>query len=169
MRKGSVTHPYVRAMSRTVVGPVIREDIGPCLDCTYTPDRDGYPHIWDNECRRNIKASRIVLAHALGRLIISGQCALHHCDRPSCIRASHLYEGTLSQNSIDRDFRKGNPCPKGSKHRSAKLSERDIPEIRRLYDARVEIIQTIANRFGVTGSVICQIGKRRAWKHVGMA
>ncbi len=33
-------------------------------------------------------------------------CVLHHCDEPSCVRPSHLFLGTMQENTADMD-RKG--------------------------------------------------------------
>jgi hypothetical protein len=165
MRKGQITDAYVRVMQRSVLGPVSPLTGDACMDCTLHLDADGYPMVWHNLSGCCVKASRVVLAHSLGRLIRPGYCALHKCDRPQCINASHLYEGTLSQNSQDRDTRTGNPCPRGSTHPAAKLVEADVISIRRLIRMGHRKCD-IAADFGVSGGVITEIHQGKAWKHV---
>lgn len=46
-------------------------------------------------------ASRYILEMILQRPIRPGLLACHHCDNPSCVRPSHLYEGTYSENLRD--------------------------------------------------------------------
>ena len=168
MRKGQIVDPYIRAMQRSFEGPTVSLNLGPCLDCSYHLDCDGYPTIWDTRRGSSVKISRVVLANILGREIHSGLCALHHCDRPACIRGSHLYEGTLSQNSQDRDRRHGNPCLKGSAQCSAKLTETDIKTIRQMFKENYAQ-QDIAWMFDVSGSVVSNILSGKAWRQVAQA
>jgi hypothetical protein len=95
-----------RILARTVPGPTVRPALGACLDSTYTPSLL-YPHICYK--RRSYTISRAVLAAKLGRSIRDGYFALHSCDRPRCVNADHLREGTASDNMIDRADRTGNP------------------------------------------------------------
>lgn len=47
-------------------------------------------------------AHRIALAAALGRPIAPGMLACHKCDNKPCVRPSHLYEGSKSDNEQDK-------------------------------------------------------------------
>ena len=58
------------------------------------------------------------------------------------------------------------PPSQGSRNRNAILSEKEVREIRRLYET-TEITQyELAAQFGVTQPQISQIVTRRTWKHV---
>jgi hypothetical protein len=56
------------------------------------------------------RVHRLLLAHKLGRPIMPGYCALHHCDNPPCCNPAHLFEGTQRDNMIDR-YRKARYNP----------------------------------------------------------
>jgi hypothetical protein len=47
-------------------------------------------------------AHRVALAVALGRPLRPGMFACHKCDVKECVRPSHLYEGTQSDNELDK-------------------------------------------------------------------
>lgn len=162
MRKGQTTSPYGRIMKRAFSGPISRPELERCVDCKYHHDSDGYPVIWVTELGHSIKASRVVLAHKLNRDIRVGFCALHHCDRPQCINENHLYEGTLSQNSQDRDKRTGNPVPRGEAHPRSKLTNSDVAVIRQLLTTS-QLQVEIAKQFQVSGSTISCIKHNKAW------
>lgn len=56
---------------------------------------------------------------------------------------------------------------RGSNALHSKISERQAREIRRLAAQRVGY-PSIARRFGVTRSTVCDIHRRRTWKHVDL-
>jgi len=84
-------------MARTVEGPTVRPELGPCLDSTYACYK--VPSIKTQGV--NFGCARIVLEHALGRPLAPRMQANHHCDRPVCVRETHLYEGTHQENMDD--------------------------------------------------------------------
>lgn len=45
--------------------------------------------------------ARLVLADSLGRPLVPGAFACHHCDNPSCCNPVHIYEGTPLSNVTD--------------------------------------------------------------------
>jgi hypothetical protein len=76
---------------------------------------------------------------------------------------SNLRWGTRSDNRDDA--RKHGTMSLGSRHPAAKLREEDIPAIRQLRDQGLFLWQ-IAERFGVSKSLIHLVLKGRNWKHV---
>lgn len=54
---------------------------------------------------------------------------------------------------------------RGEEHAKAKLNEDQVLEIRRQY-VNGRSYRTLAREFGVSGTTICAIVKRRSWKHV---
>lgn len=97
----------------------------------------------------------------------------HNCpngDNPSCIRPSHLWLGTHSENIRDA-YAKGRMHGnlgfhvRGEDHHSARFTAEDIYRIRRLVAAGTTQNQ-LAREYGVTRTAINHIVKRRSWAHV---
>lgn len=96
--------------------------------------------------------------------IPKGMHVLHTCDNPACVNPLHLFVGTHQDNMTDM-VKKGRSLlnkQKGQDHRNAKLTERDVLEIR----ASKETLKTLAARYGVSFGLIAHIKKRRAWAHI---
>lgn len=92
---------------------------------------------------------------------------LHSCDNPPCCNPAHLWLGFQSDNAKDMvaKGRHARAAPKGSQSSHAKLTEADIPEIRRA-SAWGETDTSIAARYGVHSSSIRKIRLGQSWKHV---
>src|SRR5437899_2411616 len=80
-----------------------------------------------------------VLAHRAAWFVANGpipdhMCVCHRCDTPLCVRPSHLFLGTHSDNMKD-SYAKGRHQPVrlyGTRHGMAKLTDPKVREIRRL-------------------------------------
>lgn len=111
-------------------------------------------------------------AHRVSFIIAHGRepsdCVLHSCDVPGCVNPDHLFEGTRTDNHIDK-MNKGRgtmpPTHWGSKHPQAKLHESQIPAIRALIRSG-QSYAAVARRFGVSKKTIVNIWKGRIWAHV---
>lgn len=88
---------------------------------------------------------------------------LHRDDNPANNAVSNLYYGSAQDNARDR-IRNGHQ-PRGEELHAAKLTEADIPEIRRLSADGVPQLE-IAGRFGISVTVVSRIKDRHAWRHV---
>jgi predicted XRE-type DNA-binding protein len=87
------------------------------------------------------------------------------CNNPLCCNPKHLRFGTPGENSHDIAILGDR---KGSKQPWAKLTESDIPIIRKLAEKMIQ--QEIADLFDVTQSAISGIILGKTWQHViGMA
>lgn len=114
------------------------------------------------------------LAHRLSWRLYRGEiprgtCVLHKCDQRACINPQHLFLGTRTDNHSDM-VAKGrarfpNPrfVPRGEKHYCAKLTEKDVVEIRRLAATRRHTQREIAERFGVIQQTISLIVRGQRW------
>lgn len=108
------------------------------------------------------KAYRFAFWEAHGRWPV-GKLILHSCDEPLCCNPAHLREGSQAENMGDAVTR--GRTESGSKHHLAKLTEADIPVIRRLR-AEGWSCAAIAKRFGVSDGPIKAIMYKGGWKHV---
>ena len=136
-----------------------------CWPWTAYTDRAGYGVTSDVDGKTQL-AHRVSYMLAHGN-ITQGAHVCHRCDNPPCCNPSHLWPGTAYDNAIDRD-NKGRHArigPKGIRAPSARLSESDIPKIRRLL-ACGETLVDIGARFGVAPQTIHHIKKRETWNHI---
>jgi hypothetical protein len=97
--------------------------------------------------------------------IPNGLHVLHGCDRPACVRTSHLRLGTQLDNNRDMFERGRNNPPRGSEHSGAKINEGDVLTIR-ARRARGETCAEIAKDYNVHAVCISNVDLRKTWKHV---
>lgn len=116
-----------------------------------------------NGCLR--KAHRISWEIHFGK-VPDGLWVLHKCDNPICVRPDHLFVGTNQDNVDDRQAKGRNNPPKGEDHTHAKLTEKDVLEIRRLYANGGISYAKLAKRFGICPMQACDIVHRKGWKHI---
>ncbi len=100
------------------------------------------------------------VSYAMGHDIPKGLCVLHKCDKPPCVRPSHLFLGTKADNVADK-VNKGRQAS-GVHTGSAKLTEAEVKSIR--CDPR--ILRVIAKQYKVDQSLIGLIKQRKIWKHI---
>ncbi len=91
--------------------------------------------------------------------------ALHSCDNPPCCNPAHLRCGTWSDNGQDvRERKRQNPAF-GVANSSAKLTEADVFEIRRVavdWDGMCDMMK----KHRVGQLAIESIVKRKSWRHI---
>jgi hypothetical protein len=157
--------------------PPHRPELGPCHVWTARRDRFGY-----GRCGFRGGGQ---LAHRFAFFMAHGRwpdpCALHKCDNPSCVNSAHLFEGTKAENNADMKAKGRQRGPRGARngtytqpHRrtrgernsSAKLTDRDVLEIRADYALGRAEQQELADRFHVHHTVISRIILRKLWAHL---
>lgn len=109
-----------------------------------------------------VGASRVAWMLHRGE-IPDGLFVCHRCDNPPCVNPEHLFLASPVENTADM-IRKGRNA-RGTGHPNAKLTERDIVEIRDAASSG-ERLRSIAKRLGVAASTVADIAHRRAWRHV---
>lgn len=122
---------------------------------------------WHGQWRNGL--GQIELAHRAAWRIMKGEIppgmfVLHRCDNPACMNPSHLFLGTQADNLKDM-WAKGRARPgvsKGEKHGNAKLTAELVRDIRSSQESGVEL----ARRLNLTTTTICDVRKRRTWKHI---
>ena len=123
---------------------------------------EGYGWFW-KEKRPHI-ASRISWELKFGP-VPENMIVCHTCDNTKCVNPSHLWLGTDQDNTDDK-IKKGRDVTfKGEQHGMAKLSEKQILEIRKELGTGKSGYK-IAKEYNVTRNLIYSIKHRRLWKHI---
>jgi hypothetical protein len=124
-------------------------------------DRDGYGHFWLR--RRPHGAHRLAceLTHGSRDAAI---VAMHaKCDRPQCVRPSHLRWGTAAENAADCAA-KGR-IARGERNPRSKLTETDVSEMR-VRRSRGALLRVLAADYGVSTAAAFNAVTGKTWRHV---
>jgi len=112
-----------------------------------------------------------LLAHRVSFLLYNGFLTegflvMHSCDNPRCVNPKHLKLGTYSDNAKDMISKNRGNHPKGEKSYRAKLSEKDVIEIRKKRNAGISC-KEIAKDYTVSRTQISRVstGQRWGWLH----
>lgn len=132
-----------------------------CWEFLGTRDKYGYGAFWINELRRKTQAHRIAYALHYGDFDRS-LMVMHTCDNPPCCNPSHLRLGTRADNNRDRDAKGRTSRLRGERSPTAKLSQSDVDEIKRLV-AVGETQINVAERFGVKQPQVSRIVRGVSW------
>ena len=111
------------------------------------------------------------LAWTLANFAIpEGFMVCHACDNPSCCNPGHLMLGNARANFTDMvikrraEFRKNKAV--GERNTNAKLTARQVVEIRELYQTKKANQYELADRYGLSQSAVGSIVRRQTWSHV---
>lgn len=139
----------------------------------YIPEPNSGCHIWMGAVTRGYGMQSIEgQRHRMHRLfyemhngpIPDGMVACHRCDNPLCVNPDHIFIGTHADNVADR-VKKGRTGDwSGEKHPNARLSWRDVVEIRR---SRLSTSK-LAAIYGVSQPHVVGIKRGRFWKNAGV-
>lgn len=101
--------------------------------------------------------------------IPDGLHIMHTCDNRACVNPAHLRAGTNYDNILDR-IQKGRSSHKppkiGAQVNTAKLTDKQVLEIRALGPIQYGQLEQVAAQYGVKRQTITNIRGRRAWKHL---
>lgn len=115
--------------------------------------------------KKKVRANRC--AYELVKGPLGDLNSLHECDNPPCCNPAHLFKGSLSDNSKDRNAKgRAGACVlkpmRGEENPAAKLCSGQVLEIRALRQAGRNY-GTIARQFNVSPSQIANIVRRKSW------
>lgn len=89
----------------------------------------------------------------------------HHCDNPPCMNPEHLFRGTAKDNILDMMMKGRAGSAPGTRNASAKLTESDVIEIRRLHTQGISYTQLVL-LYRVGKTTVSRIIRRKSWKHI---
>jgi hypothetical protein len=110
-----------------------------------------------------------ILAHRLAYELTYGPIPdgldiLHHCDNPGCVRPEHLRAGTHTENMQDKMARGRANHLRGDQNPNARLTSKQVAEIRALHAEGRHTHRQIASLYGVDRSTITAVLRRKNWK-----
>lgn len=159
-------------------GPIKRPDLGPCWVWTAGKNDFGYGVFWVKGKSHN---AHRVSAEWAGIVIPVGLIVRHKCDNPSCVNWEHLEPGTYKQNSNDARVRGRTATgdrngarlyPERMVHFSgednpiAVLNAAKVIAMRQAYAAGGVTYRQLGKQYGVHGTTVFYVVKRRIWTHV---
>lgn len=131
-----------------------------CHEWTSSRFASGYGRI--KIAGRSYRAHRVAWEMAYGE-VPENQFVLHHCDNKPCVRLDHLFLGTHDENMADMVV-KGRAATERNRH--ARLSRRQVEEIRDRYATGLVKQTALADEYGVTQSTISSIILGKTWTDV---
>ena len=143
-----------------------------CWLWTGSLNNHGYGQIWRGD---GPGTSRLLMAHrAVWTLengpIPDGMYLCHSCDNPQCVRPSHMFLGTQTDNMRDC-LSKGRmkfAAPRlGPANHNAKLTWESVRHIRREYALGTNL-STLSRTFGMARSTLREIVTGRRWPEAGV-
>lgn len=103
--------------------------------------------------------------------IPTGMRVCHKCDVPRRVNPDHLFVGTAKDNTLDMVAKgRGGRPPHifGARHHKAKLSEKDVTEIRVKYKEPGVTAALLATQYPASASAIAAAATGATWKHLPM-
>lgn len=150
-------------LARRLANGLDAAEPGGCWEWRRAHNGDGYGTLTVNGKRAYAHRLAFELS---GGIIADGLDVLHECDNPSCINPEHLTAGTRSKNMADCHARGRSRIPsprmKGETNGSAKLTSEAVASIRQAL-ARGEVQRIIADRHGVSQTLVSAIKRGRLW------
>lgn len=132
-----------------------------CWEWIGYKDPNGYGRL--NIDNRPIPAHRLAWELFIGP-IPENMNVLHKCDNPSCVRQSHLFLGSQSDNAVDMHLKKRARfgVSLGEAHGCHKLTEKQILDIRSSNKSGV----VLAKKYNISTTNISDIRNYKIWKHI---
>lgn len=138
-----------------------------CWEWTRGLTHNGYGVFYTSSFgKKQFRAHRFCWEISFGK-IPQGLLVCHTCDNPKCVRPSHLFLGTHSDNSKDmmRKGRSRSAGLKGEKSPYHKLNDEKVRKIREMHKNGVSQAD-IARIFCVNKTAVNKVILRQNWSHV---
>ena len=137
-----------------------------CWEWTACKDKAGYGYMTVNAKPR--LATHVLFYLRKGHWPAKGRTCNHHCDNPPCLNPKHLYLGTQASNARDmvQRGRHRYVVRKGERNGSAKLTEKEVRQIRQRYKRGGTTYKELGQKFDISNTTIRDIKTRRTWSHV---
>ena len=124
----------------------------------------GYGKFWLNQ-----EHSKADYVHRISYQMYNGKNAkglyiLHKCDNKLCLNPKHLWAGTQKENMVD--CKKKRRTTYGEKNKRAKLTEKEVMEIKNLYNINQYNQTELGRLYGVTQSAIYLIVRNINWSYL---
>lgn len=134
-----------------------------CWDWQGCTDPMGYGRFHIGSGSRSFTAHRVAYELTKGP-IPDGLIVCHHCDRPPCCNPAHHFLGTRTDNMADKVAKKRHQW--GENHPHAKLTDRQVVDIRRRYADDSISMADLAREYGISSASVNDVLRRRTWRHV---
>lgn len=136
-----------------------------CWNWNGWKDHRGYGAISNHPIQKQVKVHRLSYEIAFGE-IPENLLVCHKCNNKLCVNPHHLYAGTHKDNSRDAVEAGVFSKRKGEQNARAKLSEKEVIEIRNLYSCSDVGRADLARKYGVSYQQINKIVLREEWTHI---
>jgi hypothetical protein len=147
---------------------IVPDDPEECWGWKASTSKYGYGYIrW---CGKPDYGHRASYHISHGNMPKKGLEVCHSCDNPSCCNPRHLFLGTHKQNMHDA-IRKGRfvsiIAPRAEESGSAKLTWKEVNQIRELYSTGKYSQTKLAKRFGIHQAHVSRIIRNVTWAYIG--
>lgn len=153
----------IKNKSEDVWKRIYKRNENDCWEWEGYKDKDGYGTIHLEYKTRRVH--RIVYELTYGS-IPNRLYVLHKCDNPSCCNPNHLFIGTVQDNSDDQKRKRRTTV--GDKHGRSKLTEKNILEIKRLYNTGDYYQSDLGKLFNISHQEISRIINNKRWRYLLM-
>lgn len=109
-----------------------------------------------------IGSTNLTLAHRYSYILFnkldilpSNVIVMHKCNNPICVNPNHLVGGTQKENMLDRAL--AGKTPAGEKSGRSKLKNREVEEIRKIWNTTNKSAIELARQFNVTSRTVYQL------------
>jgi hypothetical protein len=144
-------------------------DLGGDVCWVWTASRNAMGYGQFRTGSKRDKTARCSLAHRVSWELENGpvpvgMCVLHRCDNPACVRPSHLFLGTRTDNAADKvaKGRQSRTRMPGASNPNAALTAQQVSAIRAMA-ARGVTGAAIARLYGISKSTACRVIKGRRY------